>query len=110
MDVKWESTGKGRNSPKSGYYMLLIIATPDVRDHLSDREVSTVLFLPANIRSMAGELPRAHDISGQWISITIQEYSKSSRNFKFREAVQLCAHEGDISAWCKSMPEYATAP
>ena len=59
MDVKWESTGKGRNSPKSGYYMLLIIATPDVRDHLSDREVSTALFLPANIWSMAGELPRA---------------------------------------------------
>jgi len=59
MEMKWESTGKGRNSPKSGYYMLFIIVTPDVRDHLSDREVSTVLFLPANIRSMAGELPRA---------------------------------------------------
>jgi hypothetical protein len=58
--------------------MLLIIAAPDVRDHLSNREVSTVLFLPASIGSMVGELPRAHDISGQWISITIQEYSKSS--------------------------------
>ena len=68
--------------------MLLIIAAPDVRDHLSDREVSTALFLPANIGSMAGELPRAHDISGQWISITIQEYMQSSRNFNFREAVQ----------------------
>jgi len=65
MDWKWEISGKRRNSPKSGYYMLLIIATPDVRDHLSGREVSTALFLPANIGSMAGELPRAHDISGQ---------------------------------------------
>ena len=58
MDRKWEISGKGRNSAKYGYYMLLIIAAPDVRDHLSDREVSTVLFLPAKIRSMAGELPR----------------------------------------------------
>ena len=65
MDMKWEISGKGRNSAKYGYYMLLIIATPDVRDHLSGREVSTALFLPANIGSMAGELPRAHDISGQ---------------------------------------------
>ena len=65
MDVKWESTGKGRNSPKHGYYMLLIIAAPDVHDHLSDREVSTALFLPANIWSMAGELPRLNNISGQ---------------------------------------------
>jgi spore coat protein CotF len=32
--------------------MLLIIDAPDVRDHLSDREVSTALFLPANIGSM----------------------------------------------------------
>ena len=69
MNMEWESMGKGRNSPKSGYYMLLIIDAPDVRDHLSDREVSTVLFLPANIGSMAGELPRAHDISEQWISL-----------------------------------------
>jgi hypothetical protein len=90
MDMKWEISGKGRNSANYGYYMLLIVAAPDVRDHLSDREVSTVLFLPANIGSMAGELPRAHDISEQWISITIQEYSKSSHNFKFREAVQFC--------------------
>ena len=88
MDMKWEISGKGRNSPKYGYYMLLIIVAPDVRDHLSDREVSTVLFFPASIGSMVGELPRAHDISGQWISITIQENIKSSRNFKFREAVQ----------------------
>ncbi|MGB5749456.1 MAG: hypothetical protein WBM69_20925 [Desulfobacterales bacterium] len=86
--MKWEISGKGRNSAKYGYYMLLIVAAPDVRDHLSDREVSTALFLPANIGSMAGELPRAHDISGQWISITIQEYMQSSRNFNFREAVQ----------------------
>ncbi len=27
---------------------------------------------------MAGELPRAHDISEQWITITTEEYSKSS--------------------------------
>ena len=88
MDMKWEISGKGRNSPKYGYYMLLIIVAPDVRDHLSDREVSTVLFFPASIGSMVGELPRAHDISGQWISITSQENIKLSRNFKFREAVQ----------------------
>ena len=44
MDRKWEISEKGRNSTKYGYYMLLIIAAPDVRDHLSDREVSTVLF------------------------------------------------------------------
>jgi len=90
MDMKWEISGKGRNSAKYGYYMLLITAAPDVHDHLSDREISTILFLPAKIGSMAGELPRAHDISGQWISITIQENIKSSRNFKFREAVQFC--------------------
>ena len=90
--------------------MLLIIAAPDVRDHLSDREVSTVLFLPANIGSMAGELPRALDISGQWISITIHEYMKSSRNFNFREAVQLCAQDGDLLAWCESVSVYATMP
>jgi hypothetical protein len=67
--MEWKSMGKGRNSPKSGYYMLLIIDAPDVRDHLSGREVSTALFLPANIGSMAGELPRALDISEQCISI-----------------------------------------
>ncbi len=81
MDKKWKISGKGRNSAKYGYYMLLIIAAPDVRDHLSDREVSTVLFLPASAGSMAGELPRALDISGQWISITTQEYRKSSLMF-----------------------------
>jgi hypothetical protein len=81
MDKKWKISGKGRNSAKYGYYMLLIIAAPDVRDHLSDREVSTVLFLPASIGSMVGELPRAHDISGQWIFITTQEYRKSSLMF-----------------------------
>jgi len=43
--------------------MLLIISTPDVRDHLSDREVSTALFLPAWFRSKAGELPRTLTIS-----------------------------------------------
>ena len=52
--------------------MLLIIAAPDVRDHLSDREVSTVLFLPTSIGSMVGELPRALDISEQWIPIMLQ--------------------------------------
>ncbi len=46
-----------------GYYMLLIILTPDVRDHLSDREVSTILFLPAYIGSKAGELPRTLAVS-----------------------------------------------
>jgi len=70
--------------------MLLILAAPDVRDHLSDREVSTILFLPTSIGSMVGELPRALDISGQWISITIQQNMKSSHNFEFREAVQFC--------------------
>jgi len=78
MVSKLEISGKGRNCPNYEYYMLLIIAAPDVRDHLSDREVSTVLFLPASIGSMVGELPRAHDISEQWIPITIQVYSKSS--------------------------------
>ena len=39
--------------------MLVTIVTPDVHDHLSDREVSTVLLLPANMGSMAGDLPRA---------------------------------------------------
>ena len=73
MDKKWKISGKGRNSAKYGYYMLLILAAPDVRDHLSDREVSTALFLPAYIGSKAGELPRTLDISGQWISSTIQE-------------------------------------
>jgi hypothetical protein len=59
MDMKWEISRKGRNSAKYGYYMFLIIAAPDVHDHLSDREVSTVLFLPAKIGRMVGELPRA---------------------------------------------------
>jgi serine/threonine protein phosphatase PrpC len=45
MEMKWEISGKGRNSPNYGYYMLLIITAPGVRDHLSDREVSTALFL-----------------------------------------------------------------
>lgn len=62
--------------------MLHIKAAPDLRDHLSDREVSTVLFLPTSIGSMVGELPRALDISGQWLPITIQKNIKSSRNFK----------------------------
>jgi hypothetical protein len=90
--------------------MLLIIAAPDVRDHLSDREVSTILFLPTSIGSMVGELPRALDISGQWISITIQQNMKSSPNFEFREAVQLCAQDGDLLAWCESVSVYATMP
>jgi hypothetical protein len=51
---------KRHTSPKYGYYMLLITPAPDVRDHLSDREISTVLFLPAQIMSKAGELPRRH--------------------------------------------------
>ena len=50
-------------SPNYGYYMLLTIRAPDVRDHLSDREVSTVLFLPAQKRSEAGELPRTLAVS-----------------------------------------------
>ena len=52
-----------RNSPKYGHYMLLIIPASDVRDHLSDREVSTALFLPAQIRSKAGEPPRTLAVS-----------------------------------------------
>ncbi len=59
MEMKWEISGKGRNSPNYGYYMLLIIAAPGVRDHLSVREISTVVFFPASIGSMVGELPRA---------------------------------------------------
>jgi len=55
--MKW--AGIVRNSPKSGYYMLPTTPAPGVHDHLSDREVSTVLFLPANTRSMVGELPQA---------------------------------------------------
>jgi len=90
--MKWEISGKGRNSTKYGYYMLLIIAAPDVRDHLSDREVSTVLFLPASIGSMAGELPRALDISGQWISITTQEYRKSSLMFCSAKRFSSCVY------------------
>ena len=43
--------------------MLLTTPAPDVRDHLSDREISTVLFLPAQIMSKAGELPRTLTIS-----------------------------------------------
>jgi hypothetical protein len=70
--------------------MLLIIATPDVRDHLSDREISTVLFLPANIGSMAGELPRAQQYLRTVDIHTTQENIKSSRKFTFREAVQFC--------------------
>ena len=54
---------KRHTSPKYGYYMLLITPAPDVRDHLSDREISTVLFLPAQIVSKAGELPRTLTIS-----------------------------------------------
>ena len=54
---------KGHTSPKYGYYMLLTTPAPDVRDHLSDREISTVLFLPAQIMSKAGELPRTLTIS-----------------------------------------------
>ena len=71
--MKWEISEKGRNCLYYGYCMLLTISASDVRDHLSDREVSTALFLPAYIWSKAGELPRTLDISGQWISSTIQE-------------------------------------
>ena len=58
MDMKWEISEKGRNCLYYGYCMLLTISASDVRDHLSDREVSTALFLPAYIGSKAGELPR----------------------------------------------------
>jgi len=90
--------------------MLLTITTPGVRDHHSDREVSTALFLPANIGSMAGELPRTLQYLRAVNNPTIQENMGSSPNINFRAAVQLCAHEGDLSAWCKSMSEYTTAP
>jgi hypothetical protein len=90
MDMKWEISGKGRNSAKYGYYMLLILAAPDVRDHLSDREVSTVLFLPAKIGSMAGELPRTL----QYLrTVDIHYHSRIQEvksNVLFREAVQFC--------------------
>jgi hypothetical protein len=43
--------------------MLLTILAPDVRDHLCDREISTVLFLPTNIGSAAGEPPRTLAVS-----------------------------------------------
>jgi len=52
-----------RNSPKYGYCMLLTTAAPDVHDHLSDREVSTGLFLPVTSESKTGELPRALTVS-----------------------------------------------
>ena len=46
-----------------GIVCSLAILTSGVRDHLSDREISTVLFLPANIGSKAGELPRTLAVS-----------------------------------------------
>ena len=80
---------KRRNSTKYGYYMLLTIATPDVHDHLSDREVSTVLFLPAKHRERGWRTSSdSNNISGQWILSTIQENLESSGNLKFRAAVQ----------------------
>ena len=108
MDMKWEIPGKGRNSPNYGYYMLLIIAAPDVRDHLSDREVSTVLFLPTSIGSMVGELPRALYISGQWIFTNIQECSKSSLMLisakRFSWAPTRAIYQHGASP-CRSMPQ-----
>ena len=68
--------------------MLLTITTPDVRDHHSDREVSTALFLPANIGSMAGELPRTSQYLRAVDIPTIQENMESSPNINFRAAVQ----------------------
>jgi len=62
-DLKWKWAGKLRNSPKHGYYMLLTIAAPDVHDHRCDREISTALFLPANLWSEAGEFPRTLAVS-----------------------------------------------
>ena len=49
--------------PNMGIVCSLAIPTPDVRDHLSDREVSTALFLPVYIGSKAGELPRTLAVS-----------------------------------------------
>ena len=72
----------------NGYYMLLTITTPGVRDHHSDREVSTALFLPANIGSMAGELPWTLQYLRAVNITTIQENMESSPNIKFRAAVQ----------------------
>jgi hypothetical protein len=68
--------------------MLLTITTPGVRDHHSDREVSTALFLPANIGSMAGELPRTLQYLRAVNNPTIQENMGSSPNINFRAAVQ----------------------
>ncbi len=82
--------GKGRNSVNYGYYMLLIIAAPDVHDPLSDREVSTVLFLSAKIGSIAGELPRTL----QYLRTVDIHYNSRIQEVKsnvlFREAVQFC--------------------
>jgi hypothetical protein len=43
--------------------MLLTTAAPDVHEHLSDREVSTGLFLPVTSESETGELPRTLTVS-----------------------------------------------
>ncbi|MHC4913809.1 MAG: hypothetical protein ACYTE5_12580, partial [Planctomycetota bacterium] len=57
---------------------------------------------------MVGELPRALDISGQWIPITIQEYSKSSLMFtsaeRFSCAPMMAIYQHGASP-CRSMPQ-----
>ncbi len=68
--------------------MLFTITTPGVRDHHSDREVSTALFLPANIGSEAGELPRTLQYLRAVDFSTIQENMESSLIINFRAAVQ----------------------
>jgi hypothetical protein len=88
MDMKWEISEKGRNCLYYGYCMLLTISASDVRDHLSDREVSTALFLPAYIGSKAGELPRTLKYLR---AVDIHYHSRIQQvksNVPFREAVQ----------------------
>ena len=70
--------------------MLLTTPAPDVRDHLSDREISTALFLPAQEMSKAGELPRTLAVSQ---GSKYQYYTRKCKVKKnilkeFREAVQ----------------------
>lgn len=55
---------KRRNYPKYGYCMFLTSAAPDVRAHLSGREVSTGLFLPVTKNgNQTGELPQTLTVS-----------------------------------------------
>ena len=70
---KVERLSEGATVFTTGICMLLTISASDVRDHLSDREVSTALFLPAYIGSKAGELPQ---------TLTVSQSSKYSLQYK----------------------------